>query len=322
MIKHITVSGSHYECGLQIGQSLKEEIRIRIETHITDDVFNRLSTKAQITQETCRKLCPQFIEELEGMAEGAEISFDKIFLLNCEELRDSEVGCTTIAEVSKDTISIFHNEDTGDDSEEFALITYNLPDYSLTAFSYAGSLPGDAFGWNGFGTCVTVNYLAPIDKEVDPTRLPRNFTGRALLEAKDINHGLEILRTCPDATGYHYFMGHGNRIVSVEQYKDDLSVQDVSGRMAHANHYIHPQFVQKASGDENTKTRQERADTLIADEVTNSDILLNTQDAPNSICRREGDNGRTLSSVEFNLTEKLVHIKNPETGVTELSFSI
>ncbi len=322
MITHITVSGSHYECGLQIGQSLKEKIRIRLETHITDDVFNELSAKATVTQETCRELCPQFMEELYGMAEGADVSFDRIFLLSCEELRDAEVGCTTVAEVSKDVVSIFHNEDTGDDSEEFALITYNLPNYSLTAFSYAGNLPGDAFGWNSFGTCVTVNYLAPIDKEIDLNRLPRNFTGRSLLEAEGIDHGLEILRICPDATGYHYFVGHGNHIVSVEQYKDELSVQNVAGRKAHANHYIHPQFIQKAPRYENSETRQERAEALIVDSIANSDILLNTQDAPNSICRREGDNGRTLSSVEFNLTGKVVHIKNPETGMTELDFNI
>ena len=52
------------------------------------------------------------------------------------------------------------------------------------------------------------------------------------------------------------------------------------------------------------------------------DILADTQTAPDTICRRESDNGRTLSTVQFDLKRGEVLVRAPLTGEVEHTFSL
>lgn len=315
MIKHFEVSGNYYECGFQIGQALKKVIQKRLDRLVTKEIFSIWEKDLPKVEEVCQSRFPNLISEIQGVADGAEVDFKRVLLLNCEELRYSEKGCTTIAEVSSKEISLTHNEDTGaeigDHIEDCILITYNLPNLTFTSFLYAGELPGSAYNWNNLGLYFSVNYLDPLDPIPYPDRIPRDFTARALIEARDLEEALKILGTTSDASGYHYYIGKGDEIISVEQNLDKLSVLNVTGVIAHSNHYTHPQFANNMDIDQSSKFRLKRANEMIDDHKEALKILSDRTNAPYTICRLPEDDGLTLSTVKFLPRENKVIIYTP-----------
>ena len=105
MIKFLKVSGTHYEVGhqvylkngvnyisfspSQVGKAMKAEIESYIarSAYVKEVMIPFYSSKAgsnlyEKTLASLRAQCPQYLAELEGMAEGAEIPFNTIMMLN------------------------------------------------------------------------------------------------------------------------------------------------------------------------------------------------------------------------------------------------
>jgi hypothetical protein len=324
MLRHIEVRGDSYERGLQIGRELQDAIRRRLDRDISNALLERCRQDMDFTHDACERKYPEFVNELRGVATGADVDFWKIFLLNCEELREAEGGCTDVAEVSLKHISLAHNEDTGgvDQPEDCALVTHYLKGLNFTAFTYAGELPGDAYSWNSHGFYFGVNYLKPLNPKPDPKRVPRDFTGRALVEAVDVEDGIQVLQNSPDASGYHYYMGSGDRIVSAEQYLDSVSLKEIAGIDVHANHYIHPKFANGAPKSLSSKFRQERAEELVKTGREAFEILVDRANAEFPVCQIPGDDGQTLSTAHFLPTENKVIIYTPSTLEKDFSFTL
>src|SRR5258706_6490051 len=102
-IPMIEARGTHKEVGKQIGTQGKAQIQNML-TYLRENVPTGFTWKQMLNHSQdylvpSRAVYPQYIEELEGIAEGAEVSFEDIFVSMCEELWEVPIiqGCTDMA---------------------------------------------------------------------------------------------------------------------------------------------------------------------------------------------------------------------------------
>ena len=299
-MKEVIVTGTHYECGLQVGKVFAGAIQWRLQHHtITEQEIQKHHAAFDLMVTQVAKAFPGYVEELQGMAEGAGVSLRQLLFLNCAELSQYHHGCSSIACVENSEkhsrVYLAHNED-GDVEEKktsCALVTYKLPNNSFTSFCYPGELPGCAYSWNKYGLFFTVNYI-----NVEPKKrfFPRYFISRKLLEATSCTEAIAILRQFACDSAFHIFIGQGEEIYSVEQYYEKVSVNKVMGTYYHTNHLIHGLFKSTIYGS--TMERFKRLTNLMpfVDPVT---VLFDVQGRPKPLYACKGDVSKTLSTVVF-----------------------
>ena len=340
----ITVSGSHREIGLSIGERFAKEISDGLAAHggLQDKFlpFHRTSEGKQVFDKLIKinqSAFPDYFEELESIAKGAGVSFEEIFIINLRgEYRGyiddaTDPGCSTCIVNNSDEALIIHNEDglgSFRDKMYFIEATPNGKP-SFTTLSYPGFLPGNAFGFNSNGICFSVNNLRPSDATPG---LARHFLCRSLFEATSIEDA--IARVTPDgrAAGFHYSIGSikERRIVTVETAPNRASLREESGSYFHPNHYIEL----KDQGQRlmpSTQHRQRRAEKVLAEkkELHREDALALLGDGGDSEypIYRVGagpDLLNTLCTAEFNLdtaTMRVIfgHPLDKSTGQMEFS---
>lgn len=266
---------------------------------------------------------PRHLRELEGIAHGAGLPLDEIFLWNCRgDLRDldpglDDSGCTTVL-LPGDPAVIGHNEDGGADLAGLCFLCDVEPQAGpgFTAFCYPGMLPGHAFGVNRLGLVQTINNIRPHDLAVG---VPRHVISRAVLDCRDLDEAVAILQRNDRAAGFHHALGQAGdpRLLSVEAPASGCTVIEVQGPLAHANHLMaddHGELEQDCQPS--SRARQARADALIAAGVMAAGdpfaILFDRENAALPILRNgneDGDDGYTLASAVFKITAEAVDWK-------------
>jgi len=263
---------------------------------------------------------PPYMREIEGIAEGAGLAADEIFLWNCRgDLRDldpalDDSGCTTVL-LPGETAVIGHNEDGDAALADLCFLCQVEPDAGpkFTAFCYPGMLPGHAFGMNSFGLVQTINNVRPHDLKVG---VPRHVISRAILDCRTLDEAVALLQRTDRASGFHHSLGQAGdpRLLSVEAPASGCTVVEARGPLAHANHLIADNYRDLGQdGQPSSLARQERADAMIASSaVTDGDPLTILFDCENSSlpilrCMNEvGDDGYTLATVVFKIAPSAV----------------
>lgn len=263
---------------------------------------------------------PRLLREIEGIADGAGLPLDEIFLWNCRgDLRDldpalDDSGCTTVL-LPGETALIGHNEDGGADLAGLCFLCQVEPDDGpgFTAFCYPGMLPGHAFGVNRLGLVQTINNIRPHDLAVG---VPRHVISRAVLDCRDLDQAVALLQRNDRAAGFHHALGQAGdpRLLSVEAPASGCAVREVRGPLAHANHLVADDYGDLDQDCQpSSVARQERADALIAaGAVAAGDplaILFDRDNAALPILRNgveDGNDGYTLATVLFEITSQAV----------------
>jgi hypothetical protein len=263
---------------------------------------------------------PRLFREIEGIAHGAGLPFDEIFLWNCRgDLRDldpalDDGGCTTVL-LPGETAIIGHNEDGGADLAGLCFLCDVEPDEGVgfTAFCYPGMLPGHAFGVNRLGLVQTINNIRPHDLTIG---VPRHVIARAVLDCRDLDAAVALLRRNDRASGFHHALAQAGdpRLLSVEAPASGCVVVEAPGPLAHANHLIAGLFGDLDQDCQpSSEARQARADGLIAaGAMVAGDpyaILFDRRNAALPILRdgREaGNDGYTLATMVFEITARAV----------------
>ena len=254
---------------------------------------------------------PRYWAELEGLAEGLQLSFDDVFLWNCrgDIWAMAPDGCTTVQFPGSPHV-IGHNEDGDPGFAGHCALAHIASDggNSFTAFVYPGSLPGHTFAATSAGLVQTVNNIRPL---AGGSGTPRMVLARALLDARNLDAAVRMVNEAPRAGAFHVTLAQVGdaRLLGVEFTAEAVSVLELRQPGIHANHLIHedtlgtPQIVTGSSG-----RRQERGANLLgaADlserEAAARSILWDTFDARLPIYRtdpRDEDVENTLASVVF-----------------------
>ncbi len=305
-MRYFVVKGNHYECGQQIGRAMKKEIASRLKLmRISREKVRRNWTKLQFINQLCFLKYPEYVRELKGYSDGSGADYWQLLMLN-SPIFGTNHGCSSIAVNEKNQTLLAHNEDGAnfESKNNCALIKFIQRDAVFHSFVYAGELAGNAYNWNSERLFFTVNSIPTLKVDVS---VPRYFTARALCETGNLLRAVRILKQSDDASGFHYFIGKGNRIVSVEHFQDKIGVHEVKEKYAHTNHFILKKFAKFSREYPDTASRLERIRKMLPDH----ELLEIINDRQNKMypLLRKGERGyRTLSQVIFNPREKKVWI--------------
>lgn len=214
----VYVKGTHYDVGYDIGRTFASLIQDYIKNYkVLNDVYIPLylSEKGREVYEAglaaCQKTYPQYVRELQGTADGADVPFYKLFLMHLDDVLPVAVdqestnqgqGCSTMTVNQPTEKLIGHTEDGFKEAVNHvyvvkATITDSSPPEEFTAFCYPGLLPGYSMGFNK-NFAFSVNILAA--KYLPKGCPPRTFVSRALFAANSLESVKKVLQ-CSEGGG-------------------------------------------------------------------------------------------------------------------------
>ncbi len=336
-IEQLDVSGSHREIGRGIGLRFAGAIHRLFDNYdfLQKQLLPFLKTSAgQSFFQSCLKMhqthFPQYIAELEGMADGSGRLFEEIFAVNLrgefaglialasptDGTTAADVhGCTDCLVLTPDATLIGHNEDGPPAGYgNMYLVRVTVDDCpTFTALCYPGFLPGNAFGFNESGILHSINNVAPRPIKVG---LSRHFLARALLDAHTLDDAVRVITMSDRASGFNYNIGSlsQRRVVSVEVSPERHHVHEVQGFYTHTNHYLQLND-QKQEITLSSRKRLERSLTLCrsAPPIDGGQVLalLSDQTDRDYPIYRDAtlpDNDATLCSALYDLDRRELRI--------------
>ncbi|XP_019644125.1 PREDICTED: uncharacterized protein LOC109485133 [Branchiostoma belcheri] len=356
-LPELHVRGTHYEVGYTVGYTFRERIQdFYTKYTLLHDVLTPFyqSDKGKAIVDGYLKVAnesfPQYISELTGISDGANVPFIQAFLLTVRHeillmQRKRDVSsCTDVFMDIANQRVLAHNEDSDPLVKDHAYLIHaqisphKLPNGTqigdweyFTAYTYPGHLPGCAFGHNLNGMVFTVNAVFP--KNVQPNKQVRYMLNRAMLAATDPSHALDIVtnKNGPGvASGFSVNIGYASdfsKLYNIEvapttpstpQYSQ--TVLDVQG----LQHYFHFNMYDKLNGtvpqyeDPSTEHRKARAAQMGSpyDLRNIVDILGDTEDPDYPIYRSPNnkDGAETVATAIYDFSQGhfTVYLGNPK----------
>ncbi|CAK9326153.1 unnamed protein product [Citrullus colocynthis] len=323
---------SAYQMGFLIGKRFSDTIRSRLEK---DMVLRRQLVPFAQTPESkplIEALCknnkakyPSHWDELMGIVDGSEapVLEDEATIVDCTD------DCSDLLVVSDSLSLAAHNEDASFGLSGYTyLIKGKLQNgICYIAYTHAGEIPSRAFSFNSNGLAFTMNTVRPVNDEIDPGAIGRNFISRDLLESTSFEDAIARIGSAEISLGHNYNVidVQTRRIASVETAsKFRLSVHEVGATpFFHANMYSHLQNV-KQIVDENSTSRKRRADVMAKE--TKHDFLSVIGDRENKEypIYMKGPKLYTMCSVLIDLDEQTLSIfqGNPKNKEISHVFSL
>ena len=303
-IPMIEARGSHREVGRQIGQQCQLQIqetlanlRHELPTGVTWDAMLHQS---RLYLEFSAEVYPQYIEELEGIAEGADVPFDEVFLSMCEELWEStswQRGCTDMAARGRATVDgstlIAHTNDLLPEAEKnLVLLKIQAGDEPEFLGISSGGIAISA-GYNAAGVSLTGNQVD--NNDIRPG-VPRLLVVRALLSSSHLSEALDHCLLPQRASSYNNVVGDtSGEVYSMEGSATDCEpIYIENDILAHANHYISPsmrRFEADRNSIGNSILRYNRAMRLLRENYGQlsldlfKELLADHAGYPTSICK-------------------------------------
>jgi isopenicillin-N N-acyltransferase-like protein len=336
-LKIIHVKGTHHEMGRQIGDACQEEIRRMLNIYRT--MFDTAYDELQLTWDEAvlqgrkyypfaEEFTPQYVAELEGMAETSGVEFEDLMVINSMEAITSDalhLGCTSMAISAERTanrhVLVGHNEDWLPEDEENTYLIHASPDDepAFLAITYGGLLPNIGFNERGIAQCCDSVY--PDDARVG---VPRVFVSRAVLAAPRIAEAIRRALLKKRAAGYNHLIAdpYGelyNIEVSARKF---ATIYGMDGYLAHTNHYQTNRMKQVEDHTEDligSRVRANRALRLLRGSNKHTleslrAILSDHVNHPNSICSHLEpeddplDRQKTIASLIMDLTALEMHV--------------
>lgn len=341
---HIRVSGAPRARGRSYGEQASGRLHRSVELY--RDVFDhyagwdwkRVTKHALRFVQPIRAAHPTYLDEMEGIAEGAGVEFADILAINVRTevmfsavVRQAAVECTAFAALPEVTADghmlIGQNWDwkphTVDSVVVLEVERDDGPDFVTVV--EAGLLAKS--GMNAAGIGVVTNALISDRDHGDPA-LPYHVILRAILDAENLPEALDAISRHPRSSAANYLIAHRDGIaVDVEAAPGDFGQVwldfPTAGLSCHANHFIcDTQGVKDVTRwiGPDSPFRQERMQRLLESERGQisfdviEDALRDHSTHPLGICKHgnpkqhEYERSVTVVSVVYDLTASQMRI--------------
>ena len=329
--KYVVVEGNAYSRGVQIGKELKNQISINYQNQTKyyrdkeDFNYRKWGDIAKRYIPAMEKWTPEVMEEIKGMAEGAQMELEQIlalttayeksfsrdmisekctsFLLSPKATYAQKVivGQTNeecILEWMNELDTVIHHVDNGKES-----LIYTHP--GVPAYT----------GINNQGLAVLWEY---IDNGRTGDGVPTNAIIRHLLECANAGEAVEFLKMVPhDVPNEFGIADKSGKIVSVECFPNRVYVKSDDVYLVHTNHNLFAEDEEEYTCSLTTVDRYEVMNKQVKENIGNIDVELakeffrSHERFPNSICSHpypEKPWNKTLATMVFDLTEGEMHI--------------
>ena len=210
----IEASGSHRDVGRQTGEAARDIVAWGLDAYaerfeaLAGFGFAEAVERSRPYLRPAEDYVPQSVDQLRGIAEGANVPFDRLFALNCSEELTCAADvvwprehCTSFAVVVGGRAVSGHNEDWY--PEEIAGQTVRIVRltgrWDAAAYISAGppyNLPITGVTAAGFASAANTVYYR--DERVG---VPNNFLLAAVLGQPDLEHARDLLARAPRAPG-------------------------------------------------------------------------------------------------------------------------
>jgi isopenicillin-N N-acyltransferase-like protein len=345
---HVEAKGSYREIGRQVGEASRELIAAAISFYEENFVgmsgitFAEAERQARDYLPQARRYLPQYVEELEGMAEGAGLPFVKLLVPNCAE----EFTCPseTVAAPSPHGGDPAHRAASGHLCTAAAvssggrhIVGHNMDWYAVDVdtnilfdltcidgtriLTIAGAAYLPILGMTSHGLGYVGNSLSSNDNRVG---VPNAFVRRWTLASRSVDEARERAMLPARARGSnHLFADGGGRLCDVETSGGKSATVEAEGRwLAHTNHYVASEMLVCEDGEhEESRARLAVAERLLAEGVARGDdpialvtsVLRDHSGRPDSICghadesKPPGLRVMTVASMICDLDEARLH---------------
>ncbi len=345
----IEASGTHLEVGRQVGEEARDSVAWGLDAYeerfavLAGFSFAEAVERARPYLRPAEDYVPQAVEQLRGIAEGAGVSFDRLFALNCSEEFTCAAGvvwptehCTSFAVAAGGQVVSGHNEDWYPEEIEaqairIVRITGRGAGASYISAGPAYNLPITGVTAAGFTSAANTVYYR--DERVG---VPNNFLLAAVLAQPDLEQVRDLITRAPRARGSnHLLCDVRGRVWDIETsakrwaFLDgspppgDAAAAGAAALFTHANHFVSPELAPgDASLSEGSRLRRARAEELLvagledgADLVElGKSVLCDHTNAPFSICDHwedddpDPDQSVTTASMVWEPAEGRAHI--------------
>ncbi len=334
----IEVSGSHREMGRQVGEARREQIQHSIHNahSLIDETYDSLELTWEGAQIQSRKYLPfaeerylQYVDEMRGIAEGANVVFDDLVTLNVMEAVTMDAlhltRCTSFAVNEERTadghVLAAHNEDWLPEDEDDVYVVSAKPreEPPFLAMTYGGLLPNVGFNADGIGQLIDTVY--PSDSRIG---IPRLVVARAVLAARRISGAIGRALIPHRAAGYNHLLFHeSGELYSIEVSSRRFEIlHGTDGYLVHTNHYLAPHMKEIENDPEeliSSRVRYFRANRILRQSSQHTiksmqAIQKDHVNQPNSICNHATewsyplDREKTINSLVIDLTSREMHI--------------
>ncbi len=325
----LEVRGPHREVGRQIGEAMRPALE-RMLPHIRESlapgvVWADMLHQGRLYLAHSRGVYPQYVEEVEGIAEGAQLPFEELFLGMCEELwekaawhgqgRRLATGCTDLVARGRATADgstlVAHTNDLSPEVEQdLVILKVRAGDEPEFLGVSVGGL-GYSAGFNAAGISMTGNQVSCSD--IRPG-VPRLLIVRAILAARRLEEAMSACLLPQRASNYNNVIAdaHGE-VYSMEGSATDcepIYIED--DILAHANHYVSSpmrHFEADRNDTAGSVIRHNRALRLLRQHYGQLSpqilqrLLADHANYPGSICKH-GLESVTVFSLITNLNER------------------
>jgi isopenicillin-N N-acyltransferase-like protein len=299
--------------GQQIGEAARLQVQHSVDNaHILiDQSYNTLELTWAGANIQARKYLPfaeerypQYVDELRGIAEGANVSFDDLMVVNAMEAVTMDAlhltRCTSFAVNEQRTadghVLLAHNEDwvPEDENDVYVISAKPNDEPPYLAMTYGGLLPN--VGLNAYGIAQAIDSVYPNDSRIG---IPRLVVARAVLASRRISGALGRTLVPHRAAGYNHLIVHE----SGEMYSVEVSARrfnilhGTDGYMTHTNHYLSSIMKEIEKDPEeliSSRVRYFRANRLLRENSTHTIDPM--------------DRESTITALVIDLTAREMHI--------------
>jgi isopenicillin-N N-acyltransferase like protein len=335
IIPKIELRGEPFEIGQQFGV----QARSRVLQHLANQraQMARLRTenpewwRAEVSAYLApyEELAPHFVEEMQGLARGAEISFDEALLINVRDellnsLKPEPVdACTSFGVSGAVTLSgapiLGQTKDTAAISSDLYVVTaiYQKGRPDLLQLAYAGEFGVFGLGSGGMALFGNSIYVAGRAHGTLPVSLLR----RLALEANSVDEVIALVARRGVSTPGNMTVGDlTGRVVAIERADQGYGVVEAKdGILTHANHINAPALLSHEVYAEPERSGSLHRQAHLAGQLAAERgrltpmlamrCLMDHTNYPNSICRhpRSADDIQTTAAVVVEPTLGRLH---------------
>lgn len=333
------ISGTSYEIGKQHGTLFRKQVLYSIESYkvmfkdYSDLDWDKAKEMAQRYIEPIRSYNPDYLDEMRGVADGAEVSFDDILTLNARSELALQGNASSVPEIDGCTSFVFLPEVTEEnhtlvahnwdwkESRKASMVMMNITQSNgkptIHMITEAGII-----GKTGFNSCGISVYLNALSVDSPPMGLPLHIAMRGILDSKTLSEAMSAAVSKPLGCCANFVIGSKEgEAVDIEIANDDFDViLPNDGVIVHTNHFLSPRLPRAPYHDTfkrklpDTFLRQYRGEQMVKKQnglfsiESIKEMLKSHTGFPDSICRHsnlavlEGQRLATVFSIVIDLT--------------------
>jgi len=256
----ILLEGTSYEMGRQHGELLRDEVHELAAERMRLSIRDAGARGVDVSEEDCLKLAvehlpffqeyaPEVWEEFRGIAEGADISPEALFVGNgYTDFRDvlSQGGATGLSECTSFLVTpeftraghmlIGQTWDMHASAEALVKLFHRRPTHGPETLVLSTSGCLSLIGISRSGVAVGNNNLCPMDPR--PGVMYLSMIHHALAQT-DLEAATRAITDAPRSSGHNYVLAGEGRICDIETTAREHEILRAEGAwMVHANHYL------------------------------------------------------------------------------------